>query len=309
MKTGTLLFIFFIQAVFAAFSPISVLRAENLSLTITEPVPGGSYPAGPITVRGTFSSDTPDVGIVVNGKPAAILGNLFVAQDISLRAGSNILTLHARTWDGTMSSASLGVRATEPERDDYLRLDSNYLCGTPPLEVAFSLDGEYGDQTAYALDADGDGAFDGTITERKHLDFTYTRPGVYIATAVPDKGTGTYDSLERIVVVEDPNFLAPVLTGRWDDLNLSLAKGDIRRAVDFFIPASRSKYAGLYLALREKLPDMAHSASPPAFVHMENGRAKLRVRREEEWKGKMETITYYIYLVRDFDGIWRIDEF
>jgi hypothetical protein len=37
--------------------------------------------------------------------------------------------------------------------------------------------------------------------------------------------------------------------------------------------------------------------------------AQCRVKREQVWEGVPKLITYYLWFVRDADGVWKLDRF
>ncbi|MFZ5954927.1 MAG: hypothetical protein ACOYT4_00730 [Nanoarchaeota archaeon] len=45
------------------------------------------------------------------------------------------------------------------------------------------------------------------------------------------------------------------------------------------------------------------------LIYLKDNEAKYRIRREQLIDGQSETITYYIYFVKDENGLWKIDRF
>jgi len=45
------------------------------------------------------------------------------------------------------------------------------------------------------------------------------------------------------------------------------------------------------------------------MVYLEDNVAKYRVNRVHDIDGVSQVVTYYIYLIKDANGIWRIDRF
>ena len=70
---------------------------------------------------------------------------------------------------------------------------------------------------------------------------------------------------------------------------------------------SKELYQDMYSDLAAELPGVVSSMSPPELVFTRGGYAKYRVTRNQNFNGQDMTITYYIYFVKDSDGLWRIE--
>jgi len=84
----------------------------QLQLAITSPAPDSSIPGDIVNVTGTFYG-TRNAGIRVNGVPAILVNNNWVANNIQLQAGINILEVTATTGGGLSISQSLQVTSSE----------------------------------------------------------------------------------------------------------------------------------------------------------------------------------------------------
>ncbi len=72
---------------------------------------------------------------------------------------------------------------------------------------------------------------------------------------------------------------------------------------------SREKYQAIFTPLAPQLPTIFASVSPPELIAVEGNVAQYRVKREQLWQGVRRTITYYLWFVKDADGVWRLDRF
>lgn len=65
----------------------------------------------------------------------------------------------------------------------------------------------------------------------------------------------------------------------------------------------------MFQLLANGLPNIATSMQEIQLIYLRGDIAKYRIRREQNIKGTPQTITYYIYFVRDENGIWKIESF
>ncbi|MBF0338616.1 MAG: hypothetical protein HQL05_12400 [Nitrospirae bacterium] len=88
----------------------------ELSISITEPSDGATVDKVMTLVRGTFSWESGDVGIVVNGVPAEVSGRQWYANNIRLAVGANTITATITDTSGNSKSRSITVNTTTTEQ-------------------------------------------------------------------------------------------------------------------------------------------------------------------------------------------------
>jgi PKD repeat protein len=278
-----------------------------LGVRITDPAPSAPLGSDRATVRGTWVGYTDDVGVVVNGVPAAISGSTFVAVDVPLVPGSNALTATVTTFDGVRNTDAVTVSATGAK--PALSLWANYASGVPPLTVAFRPEVEGIEPVEYRYDFDGDGVLDNTVPAGDVLSFTYATPGTFHARVTAMNAAGLEYTAEKTLVVSDRGTVDARLAGRWNALSTSLQAGDVEGSMSFLLPESQEKYRSIFTPLSAQLPTVFASVSPPELIRAEGNMAQYRVKREQLWDGVVRTITYYVWFSRDENGVWRIDRF
>ncbi len=104
----------------------------------------------------------------------------------------------------------------------------------------------------------------------------------------------------------DKNKLDLLLKKKWKDMKKALMNQDVEKAVKYFAHESRKKYKKMFTALHNKLPEIGREMKDIKPVVLEKRSAKYRLIRKENIKGKTYDITYAVYFVVDFDGVWRI---
>jgi len=57
------------------------------------------------------------------------------------------------------------------------------------------------------------------------------------------------------------------------------------------------------------LPELAQNMQAIQLIYAHDNIAKFRIRKNELYGGQMVMFTYYIYFVRNTNGIWSIDKF
>jgi len=100
-----------------------------------------------------------------------------------------------------------------------------------------------------------------------------------------------------------------LLSTRWHALSTSLQAQDVNGSLINLLPESRPKYEAIFGPLSSRLHTIFASVSAPELIKVEGDVAQYRVKREQLWDGAVRTITYYVWFVKDEDGVWRIDRF
>ncbi len=297
-----------VRSVPSSYITVSVTGTYDLGVTITDPAPLAAISSGRVTVQGAWAGYTNDVGVAVNGIQAAISGNRFVADSVPLAAGANALKATITTFDGIRNTDEISVTATGEE--PMLSLWANPASGVPPFVASFrpEVRGEIA-ATEYRYDFDGDGIIDLTSPTDDVVTFTYTAPGLFqpAMTAIDAAGQGTAAS--HTIFVLDPVVATALLAGRWENLSASLRSQDIPGSLINLLPTSREKYQDVFTSLGPQLPGIFASLPSPEFIGLKGHVAQYRVIREQTWDGVPRTIAYYVWFVRDGDGLWRIDQF
>jgi hypothetical protein len=296
-----------VRSIPSSYIMVSVAGTYLLGIHVADPPSGAFVASDRATVSGNWAGYTNDAGIAVNGIAAAITRNTFVAVDVPLVSGGNTLTATVTTFDGIQNTDAVIVTATGAKPS--LSLWANYASGVPPLTVSFRPETEGIVLVEYRYDFDGDGTVDLSAPADNVVSFTYQTPGTYRATVTAVDSAGQQFTAAKTIVAADRPTVDGLLSGRWHALSVSLQAQDVNGSLINLLPESREKYQAIFTPLAPQLPTIFASVSPPELIAVEGNVAQYRVRREQLWEGAPRTITYYLWFVRDQDGIWRLDKF
>ncbi|MDT8317390.1 MAG: hypothetical protein RQ824_05300 [bacterium] len=89
----------------------------------------------------------------------------------------------------------------------------------------------------------------------------------------------------------------------------TMTLSNIETILNFNHPSSQQKYSRVFNNLKERLPAIAESMSEVHMDYMRGDTAEYSVSRLENVSGEMKEITYFIYFVKDNNGLWRIESF
>ncbi|MBI2160548.1 MAG: hypothetical protein HYU25_09270 [Candidatus Rokubacteria bacterium] len=270
-----------------------------LRVTITEPTDGATAPVGYLVVRGTVDAAGAEVGVTVNGVPAALQGTAFAVQ-MPVVSGPTTVTALATSETGATAGHSVNVLVT-PGAGPSLRATPE--SGAAPLGVSFSLLGVAG--ATVALDLDGDGATDFTGPTLDGQSFTYTQPGIYVVGVTVTDPQSAQVVARTVVNVFDGASLDALLHAKWQALKDALRVGDIPRALSTIVARSRPRYEALFRLLAPRLATIDTILTDLVLDEIDGREAFYAMVRTDGGVAKSFEVRFSI----DEDGIWRLKMF
>jgi hypothetical protein len=176
--------------------------------------------------------------------------------------------------------------------------------GPAPLTAKFSLFGDLEILQA-TLDADGDGNVDFTGPQLTEQPFTFTQPGIYVATANITDVQGNQLAANAVVQVLDPTELDGILQARWLAMKDALRAGDIPAALSQIISQARPSYEEGFQIISAQLPSIDEILTSVSLVRIGNNEAVYKALRTDEGI----PMSFEVRFAMDVDGFWRVASF
>jgi len=278
-----------------------------ISLLITFPTDGSTMSVRDTIVKGTvIHSRGSETGVVINGVLANIHGTEFVVNHVPLVEGSNTITAAATDVDGNTETTSITVNAVTP--GNYIRITSSTESGLSPLEAILTLESSL-DLTSASLTYAGPAEFEFLSASVSEYRVRMITEGIYYFTAkVIDSSGNLYSDTVAITVLPEP-YLDGLLRGKWEGMKSALRNKDIAKGVDVFLDSSKETYQEGFAAIVDELPQIVSDMQDIEIIYLRDNVAKYRIDRVLDIDGSPQTITFYIYFVKDSNGLWKIDRF
>lgn len=279
---------------------VFTIDAAVLKILDISPSEGSMLSGSQVIVSGIFHGPS-NTGITVNGVIASISGDKFYAN-VPLEMGSNTLRVTATTPDGLIANKTILITNSKLAS---LRVSASPLEGVAPLKVVFSVENT-NNKTVQSINADfgGDGNIDQSVTAPNlAMEYSYSMPGLYHAKFEITDIQGQTDLVEVLVVVKDPAEMDKQFQSIWDGLNTALIARDKPKALSYLNRSARVKYEPVFNALLPSFPAIVASYSALQRVSIAENMGEYAVNRVIDGVDEV----FFIYLLRDPDGVWRLD--
>jgi sugar lactone lactonase YvrE/PKD repeat protein len=271
-------------------------------ITVVDPEPDSTLPAGVRLVRGTVAAGGQEVAVTVNGVAAAVYGGAFAAI-VPLAPGVDRLQIVASTAAGVSAIEDVPITVVTAPDTPFL-LVASPLSGVAPLTVSFTVLGAPDSGTIQA-DFDGNGTIDLTGQRLAEQAFTYSQPGLYLPTVNVIDAQGQRTAVSGIVQVFDRAGLDTLLQAKWSSLRDALRRGDIAQALTQISERSRSRYQQALMALAPDLPAIDTILTDVRFVRTRGLEAIFEMSRTDTGIPKSFEVRFHV----DTDGFWRVRSF
>lgn len=285
-----------------------------LEVKITSPTTGTTINKAKTIILGNLSSLYGETGVTIQSSGTGgqvsglsqIQGTAF-AGIIPLQQGQNTITVQATDACGYRATDTVTIN-TEAFQEN-IRLTVVPNSGIPDLIVNLKVEVYTTNPiTTYQWDVNGDGGIDLTGNYPEIVN-TYQTTGLYFPTVIAiDNQNNTYTET-AIVNVLSREEMDTLLKGKWEGMKEKLGQGDVEKALEYFHNGSQGKYKEIFQLLSNELPTIIANMQEIQLIYIKGDIAKYRIRREQEINGVLQTITYYIYFVRDENGLWKIESF
>jgi hypothetical protein len=156
--------------------------------------------------------------------------------------------------------------------------------------------------TQVALDFDGNGSVDFRGPSLDGQRFTYSQPGLYVATASVTDTQGVQTNTGAIIQVFDVSSLDGLLQRKWAELKTAFGRGDVSGAVASIVVGQQDKYRRAFQDLAPILPSVGADLRGITLVSAVGGIVEYTTTQDRDGG----TFVHLVYFVQDTDGIWKI---
>lgn len=283
-------------------SPGITIQVVVPTLTISTPAPGASTAADFVLVSGTYQGPS-NSGVTVNGLVARNDGQgHFFVNNLPLVNGANTLTVILTTQDGQTTTLTRTVTSTgTAPMQIYADPDADFA----PAAFTIRVSGRTGNPITNVSYLNlGGGQLDSAIVDQTTLGkINYASPGIYMPSFVITDSAGNTYTQSLAIMVRDKAVLDQMLKTMWADFGGALAIGDVASATKFLSGNAQVRYGSALVQIAPSLPTAIASWEAPQTGALGNQISEYTVRRMV--RGTKHV--YFIYFLRDPNGIWQLD--
>jgi hypothetical protein len=278
-------------------------------VTFTAPAENELVTESNLLVTGTVAG-SPDTGVRVNQTIADLDLNHAGTADDPFRWAAIVpatpgpFELHAVATDANGARGEARRNIVYAPQQTALSLRPSVRSGLAPLAVIFEIE-TFDELERVEADLDGDGVYeiDGPAgTELRH---TFEAPGTYISRLRVRSSEGEVLQASAAVVVQTFAVQNQLLRRQWQRFTDALAASDIERALGQLTGSARRKYEPGLRLITPTLPSFAEGLRRLHPVWIGPDAAHYILTRDEDGVER----GYYVYFVRDPDGVWKVVQF
>jgi Glucodextranase, domain B len=276
--------------------------SSGVTLTVVDPLDGATVQSDLVSVSGSIDPSS-GAGVTVNGEPALVIGNRWIADNVALVAGPNALQVIATTKDGAIASRTVTVTSAASAA---FKLSALPAQGIAPLIAQVNIQNmSAADIAQIDVDFDGDGVVDVTTTNpNRVLDFSFAAPGIYRPTATVTYVGGQKVVQKTTIVVLSPQQADDIFLPIWKGFSDALKAGDKAKALSFLSVQAQERMGPVFDALMADMTAIMSSCSTPQRVSVVGGIAEYAVNRTIDGADNI----FFIYFMQDAAGLWTIDQ-
>ncbi len=291
----------------ASSGPASISVVTAPTLAIDAGIDGSMIADDNASISGILQAAT-NSAVSVNGRVAALdRSGHFYVDGVPLQPGSNTLTVSVQTQDAAPVTKTIIVSSSAQAP---FAVDVVPASGLAPLGVQLTITNR--GNVAFQrieIDGNGDGTPETTLTSLPDntatISLNYANPGLYNlrVTAFDGSNRALY-SATRKIVARDPRDLAGLVTQVFTGMLDRLHAGNVAGALNAITSTVRGKYQNVFSSLGARLPsilDNGFGAVSTLYLTEEFADITLVRTKPDGQHG------YHALLIRDGDGLWRID--
>ncbi len=272
-------------------------------LFITSPTDGSSLNRSETTVSGTVISSAAEVGIVVNGVVANVIGNQFAANGVELLDGGNVIIARAVDSNGAVAEDRVVLQAvtTAPQ----ITLRTEITAGLVPLDMILRIDSTFGSFPTSTLSYSGPGTAEITTISPKEYQVRLSTEGLYTFTASVTSSQGQVYTDALTITVANQAQLDALLQSKWAGMKAALSNNDVTTALKEIAFTEQDGYREILSGLGPILGQIDLILRDISLVSMAGHRAEYQMIRVDNGV----PLSYFVLFVKDRDGIWRLKFF
>ncbi len=267
------------------------------SIAIATPSAGAAVAGDSVLVQGTIQAPA-NSGVTVNGIVAPVDAASAFSAVVPVVPGVNTLTATVTNPTRSSSSAAVSVNATGVA--PAILASASPASGLAPLAVTFTLTNPTDNDASFTFD--GFGPFSLPAQAASQISLTYPA-GVYTPTIVATDTLGNTTTQTLVVESQDGAQLDALLRSMWSGMNSALIAGDRVRALGYLNDAGQVRYGPVFDALMPDFPSIIATYSAPQLGSIAQGIGEYAVGRTVHGARQI----FFVYFLRDVDGVWRIN--
>jgi hypothetical protein len=281
----------------ASSAPLEV-NVDAFAVTIGSVLGGTGLYADRALVSGTAQAPAGSA-VTVNGVVAAVAGDGGFHAEVPLVPGANAIVARVETHAGdtVSATASIAYDGAAPA----VRVAASPLSGLAPLTVAVSV--ENGQDAPVSVQIDTSPVTLLAPGDTARFEASYPVAGTYFLEVRITDSASAVQTRRFAIVARGYAEVDAELRGAYDGLLRALRSGDAATALRFVTEPARAGFQVMLAELGPDLPSITEQLGTLESGPIGDDVAEYTLVRQA---GSVRAL-YFVYFLRDGDGLWRIE--